>query len=136
ATAYFPGHYSDNQIRFEPGGAGAAIVVRGGFDAALAAQIRHVTRRLRSIFRTLGAWPLPGTTLAPPGVDVHYAGPLAMGHDGAHGTSALGELRAAPGLYVVDGAALPTLPSKHVTLTIMANADRIGRHLAAREERG
>jgi choline dehydrogenase-like flavoprotein len=135
ATAYFPGHYSDNQIRFEPGSSGTSIVVRGGFDAALAAQVRHVTRRLRSIFRKLGAWPLPGTELAPPGVDVHYAGPLAMGHDEAHGTSAFGELHAAPGLHVVDGAALPTLPSKHVTLTIMANADRIGRHLAARESR-
>jgi choline dehydrogenase-like flavoprotein len=135
ATAYFPGHYSDNQIRFEPDGDGASIVVSGGFDAALAPQVRQVARRLRSIFRKLGAWTLPGTTLAPPGADVHYAGPLGMGNDGAHGTSAFGELRAAPGLYVVDGAALPTLPSKHVTLTIMANADRIGRHLAAREGR-
>ena len=40
------------------------------------------------------------------------------------------ELHGAPGVYVVDGAAFPTLPSKYLTLTIMANADRIGRHLA------
>jgi choline dehydrogenase-like flavoprotein len=38
----------------------------------------------------------------------------------------------APGLFVVDGAALPALPARHCTLTIMANADRIGRALAAR----
>jgi hypothetical protein len=37
---------------------------------------------------------------------------------------------AAPGLYVVDGAALTRLPAKAHTLTIMANADRIARKLA------
>ena len=135
ATAYFPGSYSDNRVTFESSNSGTSIVVRGGFDAALPAKVRHVRRRLRSIFRRLGAWTLPGTSLAPPGLDVHYAGLFGMGRDTAHGTSAFGELHAAPGLHIVDGAALPTLPSKYVTLTIMANADRIGRHLAALEPR-
>jgi choline dehydrogenase-like flavoprotein len=52
-----------------------------------------------------------------------------MGGTGANGTNALGELKGLEGLHVVDGAVLPSLPSKHATLTIMANADRIGRAL-------
>jgi choline dehydrogenase-like flavoprotein len=36
-----------------------------------------------------------------------------------------------PGVHVVDGAALSDLPARHCTLTIMANADRIARLLAA-----
>jgi choline dehydrogenase-like flavoprotein len=35
-------------------------------------------------------------------------------------------------LYIADGAVLTDLPAKHCTLTIMANADRIARYLAAR----
>jgi hypothetical protein len=53
-----------------------------------------------------------------------------MGASEPHGTSRFGELNAAPDLYIVDGAALPTIPAKFTTLTIMANADRIGRYLA------
>ena len=34
------------------------------------------------------------------------------------------------GVHVVDGACLPSLTEKSHTLTIMANADRIGRNLA------
>jgi len=53
-----------------------------------------------------------------------------MGAPDPHGTTGFGELNAAPGLSIVYGAVLPTIPAKFTTLTIMANADRIGRHLA------
>jgi choline dehydrogenase-like flavoprotein len=43
-----------------------------------------------------------------------------------------GELHGLAGVHVVDGAALPSLLEKPHTLTVMANADRIGRRLAAR----
>ena len=45
-------------------------------------------------------------------------------------TSVPGELQDQQGLHIVDGAILPSLPSRHVTLTIMANVDRIGTQLA------
>jgi hypothetical protein len=41
-------------------------------------------------------------------------------------TTSLGEVLGMDGLHVVDGACLPILPAKSHTLTIMANADRIG----------
>lgn len=45
-------------------------------------------------------------------------------------TSTQGEVKGLNGVYVVDGACLPTLSEKPHTLTIMANADRIGGLLA------
>jgi choline dehydrogenase-like flavoprotein len=89
-------------------------------------------REIRRHLRACGAWLLPGTTLAAPGTDVHYAGTLPMGGGQENGTTALGELNGAPGIHVVDGAVLPSLSAKYPTLTIMANAARIG-HALARE---
>jgi choline dehydrogenase-like flavoprotein len=42
----------------------------------------------------------------------------------------LGELKNAPGVHVVDGAALPNMAARNPNLTIMANVDRIGTTLA------
>jgi len=47
-------------------------------------------------------------------------------------TSRLGEVVGLEGVFVVDGACLPTLPGKPHTLVIMANADRIGKWIAKR----
>jgi choline dehydrogenase-like flavoprotein len=131
ATAFFPGDCSDNRLAWQRQGNRSTVVVRGGFDAGLADKRGRVAQRLRRIWRRRGAWTLPGTTLAAPGTDVHYAGPFGMGLQRPHGTTRHGELHAAPGIHIVGAAAFPSLPSKHPTLTIMANADRIGRHLAA-----
>jgi choline dehydrogenase-like flavoprotein len=48
-------------------------------------------------------------------------------------TSTSGEVHGLPGVHVVDGSTLPVLPAKSHTLTLMANADRIGRLIAARQ---
>ena len=71
---------------------------------------------------------LPGSyTVGLPGGDIHYAGTLPMRDRPVLGeTSSLGEVEGIDGVYVVDGACLPALPAKSHTLTIMANADRIG----------
>ena len=47
-------------------------------------------------------------------------------------TSEVGEVAGLNGVHVVDGACLSVLSEKSHTLTIMANADRIGRKLAIR----
>ncbi|WP_413776385.1 hypothetical protein [Rhodopseudomonas sp. P2A-2r] len=47
-------------------------------------------------------------------------------------SDAFGEIAGMPGVFSIDGASLPSLPAKSHTLTIMANADRIARHLAGR----
>jgi choline dehydrogenase-like flavoprotein len=64
------------------------------------------------------------------GADVHYAGTLPM-HvaPGPGETSVNGEVAGMPGVFVVDGAALPTLPTKSHTLALMANAHRIATRM-------
>ena len=130
ATIYFPGRYSANTVALRPSAHGPRIEVRGGVAPGFDAVARTVRRRLTAIWRRLGARPLPGAALATAGTDAHLGGVFPMGGAGPHGTNAWGELNAAPGLHLVDGSVLPTIPSKFTTLTIMANADRIGRYLA------
>lgn len=68
-----------------------------------------------------------------PGTGIHYAGTTRMSalpQDGVVNA----DLRAHdhPNLYICDGGVIPTLPDKHLTLTIMTLAHRLARHLAAR----
>ena len=130
ATCYFPGAFSDNRLTVTPSGDGAQLFIHGGQAPSLPGLSKAVKADLARNFRKAGAWLLPGAALAVPGTDVHYAGTLPMGGRDAAGTSVLGELNGAPGIHVVDGAVLPSLSAKYPTLTIMANAARIGSELA------
>ena len=69
------------------------------------------------------------------GTGIHYAGTTAISDDPASGVVD-GDLRAhgLDNLYICDGGVLPTLPDKHLTLTIMALANRLGEHLAMRAQ--
>lgn len=127
ATVYFSGAYSDNRVKLEEGG----LRIEGGASARFEAQLDAAVKRLRGELRGMGALPLPGAERAPMGLDNHYAGTCPMGGEGALATGARGQLLAMPDVHVVDGAALPGLPAKHLTFTIMANADRIARKMAA-----
>ncbi|MFC3225703.1 GMC oxidoreductase [Marinibaculum pumilum] len=69
-----------------------------------------------------------------PGTGIHYAGTSRMSalpQDGVVDAN----LRAHdhPNLYLCDGGVIPTLPDKHLTLTIMTLAHRLGRHLVERD---
>jgi choline dehydrogenase-like flavoprotein len=130
ATIYFPGRYSANKVSLQDAHGGARIHIHGGVTDGFDAIARAVQRRLAKIWRRLGAFALPGAALATAGTDAHLGGVFPMGAAQPNGTSRFGELNAAPGLHLVDGSVLPGIPSKFTTLTIMANADRIGRELA------
>ena len=130
ATSYFPGRFSANTAGWTVIDGGAQITIHGGFADEFAPLAAAAQKRLRRIWRRLGAWALPGGSIAVPGTDVHFGGLFPMGRDSANGSSRYGELNAAQGLFVVDGSSLPTVSSKFITLTIMANADRIGRYLS------
>jgi choline dehydrogenase-like flavoprotein len=130
ATIYFPGRYSANKVSLQYGDGVVRVTIRGGVTDGFDGLANTVRRRLARIWRKLGAVVLPGTALATAGTDAHLGGVFPLGAAAPHGTSRFGELNTAPGLHIVDGAALPTIPSTFTTLTIMANADRIGRHLA------
>jgi hypothetical protein len=61
----------------------------------------------------------------------HYAGTLPMtDRDEPLTTDRDGKLRGTQRVYVVDGAVFPALPSKGLTFTMMANANRIATQLS------
>ncbi|WP_323012509.1 GMC family oxidoreductase [Castellaniella sp.] len=73
------------------------------------------------------------TTRDNSGTGIHYAGTTAMS-DTARDGVVDADLKAhgLDNLYVCDGGVVPILPDKHLTLTIMALAHRLGGHLAQR----
>ena len=110
------------------------LVVSGNYRETVDPLMKKARNILRMAFLRLGAILIPGSfTIGAPGSDVHYAGTLPMTRNPKLGeTTKYGELLGAEGVYIVDGACLPVLPEQSHTLTIMANADRIGRYLAGR----
>lgn len=127
-NVFLPSSFSANQLILRNG----HLHITGAYIDGTAAQMEQVRRKLRRAFAAMGAYMLPMSfTQAGPGTDIHYAGSLPMRLAPEIGqTSPQGELAGAPGIFVVDGAALPVLSEKSHTLTIMANADRIGRWMA------
>lgn len=127
---YFPSEFSRNHVCLRRTVNGGSVLdVEGGYHSDLIPTARDAAKRVAKRLRTIGVWQLPGSTkIYPPGAEVHYGGTLAMGSV----TSKYCEVIGAEGLFVVDGSVLSSLPAKQHTLTMMANADRIGRHLAER----
>jgi len=98
---------------------------------------RRIIRRLgwtllRNAWRT-GLLPLPfATRRMQPGGSVHYGASLPIGGDAQLSTRSDGSLRSCPNVRIADGASLPDIPAGSFTLTLMANAHRIGRGLGRR----
>jgi choline dehydrogenase-like flavoprotein len=94
-------------------------------------RIRAYRRFLRRFSRSLGMWPLPVSPMvARPGQGCHIGAMLPMHAQPARGQSdSLGRPfvdRLSQRIHVVDASVLPSIPSGPITLTIMANAYRIG----------
>jgi hypothetical protein len=124
---FFDGALSDNRIVVDAGADDLRVHIDGGWARSFADALAETRRKLRRAFLRLGGILLPGSLKAlPPGGDSHYAGTLAMGDLLTRDC----EVAAMPGVYVVDGAAFNRLPAKHCTLTLMANADRVGGRIA------
>ena len=124
-----PGNLTQAMVRLDKDN---ALEVDGRYDESVPALIRSAASQLASAMRKLGAWIMPGSFRpGTPGADIHYAATLPMrASPGIGQTNGLGELTRQRDLHIVDGACLPILTEKSHTLTIMANADRIGRALS------
>lgn len=128
-NVFLPGHLTKAEAKLAGNG---SLVVSGSYGDDVLPLMGEVRKKLRKAYWSMGALLLPGSfTVGRPGGDIHYAGTLPMRHKPVIGeTTPLGEVKGMDGVYVVDGACLPILPAKSHTLTIMANADRIGRSIA------
>lgn len=114
------------------------LMISGGYDDSVSVLMAEAARLLRKAYWQLGAIVLPGSfTIGRPGGDIHYAGTIPMrAHPALGETNFIGEVMGLDGVHLVDGACLPTLLEKSHTLTIMANADRIGCAVASMHFRG
>jgi choline dehydrogenase-like flavoprotein len=89
-------------------------------------------KRIAGFVRRLGCLPLKRVH-AIHGSSVHYAGQFPMTReDRPLTTEPSGRLRGTRAVYLADGAAFAYLPAKGPTLTLMANANRIGVKLRER----
>jgi choline dehydrogenase-like flavoprotein len=87
--------------------------------------IRQCVARMRSALRRLGCIPR-GVVRAPPGAGIHYAGTVPMG-PGPKRCDATGRANLFSNLYIADGAAFPSLPSKSITMSLAAHATRVAQ---------
>ncbi|MDP2203194.1 MAG: FAD-dependent monooxygenase [Methylicorpusculum sp.] len=126
---FLPGQLTNAEAKLREDG---TLVVSGKYSDSVEPLMDEARNKLSKAYWSMGALLLPGSfTVGHPGGDIHYAGMLPMRDNPAIGeTSSLGEVKGLDGVYVVDGACLPILPAKSHTLTIMANADRIGSLIA------
>jgi choline dehydrogenase-like flavoprotein len=88
-------------------------------------------RTLLGFFRKLGCVPLK--TIRPGhGSSLHYGGTFPMRPEGDDPLTCdrTSRLRATRAVYLADGSIFPWLSPKGLTFNIMANADRVGTHLA------
>jgi choline dehydrogenase-like flavoprotein len=96
-----------------------------------AAEKAAVARNVRRAFRALTAIRCVPFGAVDPGhgSSIHYAGGLTITSDASDplGTAASGRLHAAHTVYVADSANWKFLPSKGLTLSLMANARRVVR---------
>jgi choline dehydrogenase-like flavoprotein len=92
---------------------------------------QEIERRLIRLLRKTGYVAHPALTQRPgDGAGLHYAGMFPMrANPGRYETNAQGLLAGTRHVHIVDGACFSALPAKNLTLTIMANALRIGRAL-------
>lgn len=91
----------------------------------------NIVSRVRRALRSLGCIaPRNATMILPDGAGIHYAGTIPMSEeDNIFTLDSDCRSRAYDNLYVVDGSAFPRLPSKSLTLSLMANSVRVAKKL-------
>ncbi|MEF2549561.1 GMC oxidoreductase [Aurantimonas sp. E1-2-R+4] len=129
-NAFFPGSLSNLAIGLD---GGDKVVVSGGFAPGFGNAAAQLRRQLQTFFLKLGAILVPGSFVpGEAGSDLHYAATFPMKWTPAIGEcDPQGRVAGLDGVYIADAANFSSLPAKPHTLTMMANADRIGRLIGA-----
>lgn len=120
-----------NHVRLD--GDGALAVTYEAAPSTGAAE-----RRFAALMRRCGFWSHPALfRVSPRGAGIHYAGTLPMRAtaDRPYTTDIAGRLHGHEKVFVADAAVFPFLPAKNHTFTVMANAMRTAREVAASLQR-
>ena len=130
AMIFYPSEYSNYKIQL---GSGELQFLDTKLSPKFKSANQSVLSRLREIMKLNNLFTLPFlSSLLPQGSDIHYGGTLPMGPKEYINCTENCEIRGFPNLYVVDGSWMPRIPEKAHTFTIIANAIRIGDHVASR----
>jgi choline dehydrogenase-like flavoprotein len=125
ATLFFPDRITpgNRQVLVDHGGRWAKVGLRYQETADKENYIRRSVSRIRSALWRLGCVP-KGVIRSPSGGGIHYAGTVPMGK-GPKRCDAAGRSNLFSNLYIADGAAFPSLPSKSITISLAAHATRV-----------
>lgn len=90
-------------------------------------------KKIRKALKRIGVVPIkridPGA-----GSSIHYGGSLPFSSEDSLGTTDNnGRLHGTSNVYAIDGSSFKYLPAKGITLSIMANAHRIAKHMIDNE---
>ena len=115
-------------LRLASTGDRARLLIEPALNRAVPGYLRAVSRKLRSIARYTGLYPVPGMRhRGAPGRGYHCGGSFPMMRvPAALGTTTLGQVPEMRRVHLVDASVLPSVPASTITLTTMANAHRIG----------
>jgi choline dehydrogenase-like flavoprotein len=127
ATLFFPDRITsgNHQRVVDHGGISEKVELRYRESADKDRFIRQSVATMRSALFQLGCFPR-GVVRSPPGAGIHYAGTVPMGK-GPKRCDATGRSNLFSNLYIADGAAFPSLPSKSITMSLAAHATRVAR---------
>jgi GMC oxidoreductase len=127
ATLFFPDRITpgNHQRVVDHGGISEKVELRYRKSEDKERFIRHSVARMRAALYRLGCIPR-GVVRSPPGAGIHYAGTVPMGN-GPKRCDATGRSNLFSNLYIADGAAFPSLPSKSITMSLAAHATRVAR---------
>jgi len=125
ATLFFPDKItpSNRQVLIDSSDRWEKVDLRYEQSDQKEEYIRLAIARMQSALRRLGCLPRKAVR-SPPGAAIHYAGTVPMGV-GAKRCDAKGRTNLFPNLYIADGAAFPSLPSKSISLSLAAHATRV-----------
>jgi choline dehydrogenase-like flavoprotein len=114
-------------LEAQPGSERSRLIIEYTPAATEKRVTKEAVRRLKKLLWALGCVVPPGMVhMRPMGASVHYAGTLPMSTTRSpHTTSKFCQSHNFENLYVVDGAAIPFLPAKNLTFSLMANAVRV-----------
>jgi choline dehydrogenase-like flavoprotein len=127
ATLFFPDRITpgNHQMLVEHGGNSDKVEFRYRDSEDKEHFIRQSVARMRSALHRLGCV-TRGVVRSEPGAGIHYAGTVPMG-TGPKRCDATGRSNLFSNLYIADGAAFPSLPSKPITMSLAAHATRVAR---------
>lgn len=131
SNLFLPGSFSKN-ILSSQSCRESRVMLKGHWTREAIGEVLFQKRRLIKNMRNLGAYYIPRSLIfSTPGTDAHAAGTITINGNNALSCSPDCELKGKRHIYFIDGSVINSLPAKHLTFTIMANARRVGRIIAA-----